>query len=308
MMLPVLAGCEIDVPVTGMEDRARIWLHCIARPGENVEVLTAVAFSLQNGCAGFSPAEVVPMVKINGVAVEVVEDQEYEPEYEGCRKYVSESTVKAGDVLEVAAESPDTAPVRSRTVVPEAAGDFTVRMELASTDKSKPKTQSGTVVPCRKFTIDIPQRSEESYYGVRVRRLLWDDAQGGYDRSEYLSPLVWETEQFISSREYDMWVGYDDGFMQIYKVKAGVPGSLEIMVPMTYVSSGNLRQSFDVEVYSLSPEFWRYSRAAYIEYMRVGFMLMFMYPSFIYSDVEDGLGLLASVNCSEISIDDPDYE
>jgi hypothetical protein len=120
--------------------------------------------------------------------------------------------------------------------------------------------------------------------------------------SEYLDPLVWDTEYFISSREYDMWVEYDEGYLQVYKVKSGNEGKLEIQVKYDYVDS-HRKIFYTVEIFRLSPEFWRYCRAAFIDYARVEIMDLFMYPSKLYTDIDGGLGLLGAVNRVEVEIE-----
>jgi hypothetical protein len=301
-MVLFLAGCEYELPVKGLDPSPKIYLYSVPQPGEPLEVYAAVAIPHQKGYNDFDPGKVHVEVTVNGKEVELSVDESYEPEYPSMERYVSDVELKAGDVVEVAAVAENADPVTSRTTVPEVMDTYAVTTQKTSTDKGYPSSSTGDVRSCRSIVVDVPSSDKDGYYGLRVRCTEIDMEEPENATSEYLDPLVWDTEYFISSREYDMWVEYDEGYLQVYKVKSGNEGKLEIQVKYDYVDS-HRKIFYTVEIFRLSPEFWRYCRAAFIDYARVEIMDLFMYPSKLYTDIDGGLGLLGAVNRVEVEIE-----
>lgn len=307
-LIPVLicfaaASCEYEYYPENLSDEGKIYLHCVPEAGSPVEILAAVAYPIIVGDGYVSPSPVLTL-KVNGESVALSLDGEHSPKFKGESKYVSDCIVNEGDVVEVYASADGLDAVSSRTVVPEAVPPFVTEVAKVQTDKNPPMQLGTSMDNALKFTLRMNPLEKDSWYGVQVVKRVGFYPEEGMTEPEseetgYSDILVWENEDMISAREEDVWVMYGDGIMQIFDVEAGAEGALEVYVPYMSSEGGIYDVDYNLLIYRMSEEFYRYARSVYMQYLRYGILMAFTHPSHQYTNVVGGVGFVGAIDIYE---------
>lgn len=307
-LIPVLiclaaASCEYEYYPENLSDKGKIYLHCVPEAGSPVEILAAVAYPIIVGDGYVSPSPVLTL-KINGESVTLSVDREHSPKFKGERKYVSDCIANEGDVVEVYASADGLDAVSSRTVVPEAVPPFVTEVAAVQTDKKVPMHSGTGMNNALKFTLRMNPQEKDSWYGVQVVKRVGFYPEEGMTEPEneeigYSDILVWENEDMLSAREEDVWVRYGEGIMQIFDVEAGAEGELDVYVPYKNSEGGIYGVDYNLLIFRMSEEFYRYARSIYMQYLRYGILMAFIHPSHQYTNVEGGVGFVGAIDIYE---------
>ncbi len=317
--LPLSVSCEYTFDLKGLGTEGKVYLTCVAGSSDTTVFDLATTLPIKD-----IPGSPVPTdnarasLSVNGTPVELSRSTDSSSGIPEGSFYILRR-FSPGDVLDFSASVEGLDAVSASTVIPEKFPEVATEVSLDSAYNS-----SGNPYKTVTFTVSFDDDpGSEDYYGISVRRLtyyekLFDQTQETFDNEDYEGwmTLVYDTADETTSRDPvlttyysggngigDQYGGemilWDDGPFN------GKRASLEVSVVYDQderytMKTGvlNCRYKYRLVLYRLSPEFYRKVKSEYIisnnSYISQGLVS----PSFIYTNVNGGLGLFGSLSVS----------
>ena len=331
-LLLVLASCErhVDFPVV---EHGRIHVDAIIGKEQQDRININVSQPALGSEATCSE-DVTLQLEVDGQQVLLKRDAEYVPEYEGEISYLIPEKLHPGQNLKLTAQAENLPQVQAHTSVPELVENVEISDSLVEVYKNDLQGgQSENMRTLREFKITIADElDDEGFWGVQVRRRSMIDSIGtvppqrwevwesrhGVEESEVFyvnSKFGVGVENELSSIDVEMIVDFRGEQMRVTSSSTEADGS----VVKVYVVPTRARRllegeytgkvitfeiyentQYNITVHRLSPEMYYCMRAQYIlKYSSPDESLGFSSPSYLYTNVEGGLGMFGAMSTYE---------
>lgn len=321
IILPLLAACEktVDFP---SDDKGRIYIDAVLIEGGDNRITVNVSSPL-NGEETVTANDVQIHLESEGRPLTLERDAAYESSY-GEISYLIKDELHTGQSFDLRAEASGLESVKASATIPAPLPEIDFTHSLVETYKAVNANTVMSLMTLREFKININEiPSENLYYGVQMLKKIEYVPEG--DVPSY----VWE--KYADKREvvkYDNF--YVTGMLKSvdltlkdtevrYTLNGGdcmvgqssvyiKPDGNEV-VQSQYIYVGGVIQSFyevkrtckyKLKVYRLSPQTYQCMKARYIaEYSDAPLHLGFSPVTYIYTNVEGGLGIFGAASCYE---------
>ena len=327
-LMALLAACEriVDFPA---EEHGRIYVNAIIGHTDQDMIIVNIS-KPAFGTETTKSEDVSLSLEADGREIALERNVNHEPEFEGEISYLISEKLLPGASLKLTAEAADLPQVEALTSVPEVVENVDITTRLATVYKSKNANESGYIRTLREFKIGVDNEAgKDEFFGVQVRRKIVIDTIGAVPLNQWeickVDNGVEQYEQLfvnskvgadinISSVDVEMITIFEGGQMRVMASKRD-EGKATVAVYIEPYERHLLRGSYtggqrdweihedyeyNIKVCRLSPEMYYCMRAGYIkEWSDPSVNLGFSSPSYIYSNVEGGLGMFGAMSLYE---------
>lgn len=281
LLLSILVvSCEMEFDIRDADGRDRLMVTCV--PYVHNDRINVKVSGVKSINAPIEPNCILTNLKVS-LAVDGVEQQLFEDQSEETGYYFyAESELRAGQHLRVEAEADGYVSSYAETVVP----DNIQELDMTFNKKDGQDSRIEVTYP------DDPE--SEDYYGISVMHYV--KIQGDYiPKFEYCDISI-VSNGFGESDCHKIKLDGKDVIFWKDDIET-LEGRQKMEIGVSFPFSGKASTvKYKVCLFKLSPEFYRYYKGKSDSMNNDFVMSGFAAPTFTYTNVIGGMGILAAIN------------
>lgn len=322
MAVMAVSSCEYSFDLKGLPDKGKVYMVCVPGGSDTTIFELKTTVPLSGGQTSTVPADNARVsLHVNGSPVELrrsdgSDDRIPEGSFYTLRKF------SAGEELDFSADMEGFDGISARTVIPDGFPESDVHIGL-TTDFA-----FGTTYENIELTAAFKDDPDnEDFYGIMVQEQLYHVTRSGPGQEEslmsdgYYYPYFWSKDQRqeeMSSETPELRINYSGGNrlntdstdpeMLLFNDSSFSGKKVELKVRLNYtpdcyytLEAGTIEyhRRYRFIFFRLSPEFYNnakvwYNRSHGASYIGYGIFP----PTFVYTNIRNGLGLFGAVNVS----------
>ncbi len=307
-LLFLFTSCELPFDLKDLGDRSVLKLYCEVSSGDttvvDIDVLVPV------GDHERTPVKVKPedvMMTVDGEVVEIREAASDDPGLDPGTLFVVEEFPEGSEIC-LTASSEGTDPIVARTNMPKSLSGSLIKLELTDLPgNSYEGVEERNVVRAR---LELPDEMKGCHIGIQYLLksrtdscgvTVWDEeyiVQSVYDVTEFTSdgnfvsnPDFWHLRRMGGTYIY-VWDGTDDyEFIFYHRWDSVSEWENEEGATETWTYDSH----FKLRLYAFSEEYFQYHSRTANDFFELGMAS----PSYTYTNVKGGTGLLGAFRCVE---------
>ena len=320
-ILPLLAACEETIDFA-VDSKGRIYIDATLHEGGENRITVNVSTPL-NGHEIATADDVQIVLESDGVPLTLERDADYRSSH-GEISYLIQEELHTGQSFDLRAEANGLESVKASATIPEPLPEIDFTHSLVETYKASNPYEVMSLNTLEEFKINIHEMpSDDKYYGVQMLRKLEYITVGDvpsyvwkkyadkrevveYDKF-YVTGMMYGADLSLTDTEIrhklyggDLMVG-----QKCVYIKPGESGLIEgkyIIVDGVEQIDFEVRRTcrYKLKVYRLSPQTYKCIKSRYIaEYSDAPLHLGFSPATYVYTNIEGGLGMFGAVSCYE---------